>query len=75
MKVEFPRRIKVSELQVGDAWVRNVYSWTVAILLQPITIDPEYEAPVTRYYMQGVCEGLIWANSQGQEMVWLLARV
>ncbi len=71
---EFPRRICVQDLQVGDAWRRNVDSWTVAILVEPISIDPQYQAPVTRYVMHGKKSGMVWANSGGREMVWLLAR-
>jgi len=74
-QIDFPRRIKVQDLQVGDAWRRDVHSWTVAILIEPISIDPEYQAPVTRYVMHGVKKGLVWANSYGAESVWLLARI
>ncbi len=72
---KFPRRIRVTDLQVGDAWRREVHSWTVAILVEPITVDPDYNAPVTRYVMHGVKKGLVWANSFGRESVWLLARL
>ncbi len=67
--------MRVNELRVGDAWRRDVHSWTVAILVEPISIDQEYQAPVTRYVMHGVKKGLVWANSYGVESVWLLARM
>lgn len=72
---KFPRRIKVTDLRVGDAFRRDVYSWTVAILLEPVGFDHEYQAPVTRYVLHGKRCGLIWANTGHYESVWLLARM
>lgn len=72
---EFPRRVKVTDLRVGDAFRRDVYSWTVAILVEPIGFDHEYQAPVARYVLHGKKQGMIWANTGHSESIWLLARM